>query len=75
VRAADEYRAWIRRLFTRLADEAGVADAQTLAHQLHLLFDGASQSARMDRDASVSSAARAAAEALLDAALASDPKR
>jgi AcrR family transcriptional regulator len=67
--AADAYRAWVRRLFTDLADEAGVPDAPTLARQLHLLYDGGGLSARMDRDPSASSCSRAAAETLLDAAL------
>lgn len=35
-----------------------------------MVYDGASLSARMDRDTSAAAAARAAAEALLDAALA-----
>ena len=67
--AAAEYRAWFRRLFTGLAAAAGAADPDTLARQLHLLWDGASQSARMDGDPAAADAARSAAEALLDAAL------
>jgi AcrR family transcriptional regulator len=66
--AADEYRAWVRTMFTDLAEEAGVADPDTLARQLHLLYDGAGLSARMDRDPSASTTARAAATALFDAA-------
>jgi AcrR family transcriptional regulator len=66
--AADGYRDWVRSLFVDLAEQAGVADPETLARQLHLLYDGASLSARMDRDPSASSTARAAATALLDAA-------
>jgi len=38
-----------------------------LGHQLHLIYDGAGISARMDRDPSAAVAARAAATALLDA--------
>jgi AcrR family transcriptional regulator len=68
--AADDYRAWVRSLFTRLAEEAGVPDAPGLARQLHLLYDGSGLSARMDRDPSAAVAARAAAATLLDAALA-----
>ncbi len=67
-RAADDYRAWVRALFTELAEQAGADDPAKLARQLHLLYDGASLSARMDRDPSVSAVARSAAEALLDAA-------
>jgi AcrR family transcriptional regulator len=68
--AAKAYRAWIRSLFARLADEAGVPDPDALARQLHLLYDGAGQAARMDGDLSASLEARASAELLLDAALA-----
>jgi AcrR family transcriptional regulator len=67
--AADNYRGEIRTLFTELAEQAGAADPAALARQLHLLYDGAGLSARMDRDPSVAAVARAAAEALLDAAL------
>ena len=67
-RAADDYRGWVRGLFTGLAREAGAADPEKLARQLHMLYDGGSLSARMDHDPSASRAARAAAEALLDAA-------
>jgi len=67
-KAAADYRGWVRGLFTDLAREAGVPDPAGLARQLHLLYDGASLSARMDRDPSVAMSARAAAAALLDAA-------
>jgi AcrR family transcriptional regulator len=66
--AADEFRAWVRELFTNLAREAGVADPDNLARQFHLLYDGAGLSARMDRDPSAATTARAAAVAILDAA-------
>ena len=68
--AADEYRAWVRSLFTRLAGEAGAPDPAALARQLHLLYDGSGVSARMDHDHAAAAVARAAAAALLDAALA-----
>jgi AcrR family transcriptional regulator len=68
--ATDRYRQWVRTMFTDLAREAGVADYEDLARQLHLLYDGAGLSARMDRDPSAATTARAAAAALLDAALA-----
>lgn len=66
--AADGYRSWLRCLFTGLAAGAGAADPAALAHQLHLLYDGAALSARMDRDPAAAHAARTAAVALLDAA-------
>ncbi|MDX6255438.1 MAG: hypothetical protein QOJ11_1772 [Frankiales bacterium] len=67
--ATDRYRLWVRTLFTDLAREARVADAEGLARQLHLLYDGAGVSARMDRDPSAATTARAAAAALFDAAV------
>lgn len=66
--AADEYRAEIRGLLTELARQAGVSDPALLAHQLQLLFDGGGLSAQMDRDPKAAAVAKAAAEALLDAA-------
>jgi AcrR family transcriptional regulator len=69
-RAADEYRSWIRGLLTSLAREAGAPDPETLGRRLHIVYDGATQSARMDRDPAVAADARATAAALLDAALA-----
>ncbi len=68
--ATAEYRGWVRTLLTDLAREAGVAAPETLGRQLHMIYDGSSLSARMDHDPSASAAARAAAETLLDAALA-----
>ena len=68
-RAADAYRGWVRGLLTDLARDAGAPDPERLGRQLHLLYDGASQSARMDHDPSAATAARAAAETLLDKAL------
>ena len=50
--------------------QAGAPDPAALARQLHLLYDGTGQSARMDHDPAAAAAARAAAAALLDAALA-----
>jgi hypothetical protein len=59
----------VRSLLAGLAREAGAPDPEGLALQLHMIYDGASQSARMDH-APAAAAARAAAAALLDAALA-----
>jgi AcrR family transcriptional regulator len=72
-RAADEYRGWVRGLLTALAAEAGAPDSEALGRQLHMIYDGSSLSARMDRDPSAAVTARAAAAALLDAALAAGP--
>ena len=67
--AADAYRSWIRQLFADLAEQAGVADPDALARQLHMIYDGGSLSARMDHDPETAVVSRAAAEILLDAAL------
>jgi len=66
--AVDEYRGWVRSLFTELARDAGAARPEQLGRALHLLYDGAAVSARMDRDPNAASAARAVAATLLDAA-------
>ena len=68
--AAENYRRWVRDLLTELAAQAGAPDPDILARQLHLLYDGSGQAARMDHDAAAAVAARAAATVLLDAALA-----
>jgi AcrR family transcriptional regulator len=68
--AAETYRRWVRTLLTELASQAGVPEPEALARQLHLLYDGSGQSARMDHDPTAATAARAAAATLLDAALA-----
>lgn len=71
--ASDAYRGWLRGLFTDLAEQAGVPEPATLARRLHLLYDGAGVSARMDRDPETAVASRAAAEVLVDAALNAAP--
>jgi len=68
--AADRFRAWIRGMFTDLAQQAGAPDPVTLGRQLHLLYDGAGLAVRMDHgDAGVAQGTRDAAQALLDAAI------
>jgi AcrR family transcriptional regulator len=67
--AADEYRSWIRALFTDLAEQAGAADPRKLARQLQVVYDGAGLAAGFDHDPSIATTARAAAETLLDASL------
>jgi AcrR family transcriptional regulator len=62
-------RTWMRALFTDLARAAGAAHPRQLARQLSLLYDGATVSARMDRDPSAAASARAIAAMLLDAAI------
>jgi AcrR family transcriptional regulator len=67
--ATQAYRGWVRGLLTELAAQAGVPEPDVLARQLHLLYEGSGQSARMDRSPDAAAAARAAAAILLDAAL------
>jgi len=71
--ATNEYRGWLRDLLTGLAREAGAAEPEALARQLHMLYDGAGASARMDHDPGAAAIARTAAAALIDLAL-SDEK-
>jgi len=68
--ATEAYRRWVRALLTDLSAQAGAPEPEVLARQLHLLYDGSGQSARMDHDPEAAAAARVAAAALLDAALA-----
>ncbi len=71
---AEDYRAWLRSVFTDLAKAAGAADAKGLARQLALLYDGAAVAARMDSDRrGAATAMRSAVESLLDTAI--PPKR
>jgi len=69
--ATESYRGDVRGLFAELAAQAGVRDSELLASQLQMIYDGASLSVKMDRDPGVAVAQRAAAAALVQAALAS----
>jgi AcrR family transcriptional regulator len=64
------YRRWLRDFLRDLAAAAGAPDPGLLATQIHLLYDGAMMAASLDGSPGVTSAARTAAETLLDAALA-----
>ncbi|HEY1626714.1 MAG TPA: TetR/AcrR family transcriptional regulator [Streptosporangiaceae bacterium] len=68
--AAAAYRTWVRVLLTDLATQAGAPEPELLARQLHLLYDGSGQAARMDHDPAAAPVARATAAVLLDLALA-----
>ena len=68
--ATESYRADIRQLFTDLAAAAGAGDPELLANQLQLLYDGAALSVRMDRDPGIATPQRAAAAAVVAAAVA-----
>jgi AcrR family transcriptional regulator len=65
---AADFRLWIRTMFIDLAGLVGAADPGRLGRQLHVLYDGAGLTARMDHDADIALATRAAVEVLLDAA-------
>jgi AcrR family transcriptional regulator len=67
--AADSYRRDIRALFTELAAAAGAPDPPLLASQLQLIYDGGGLAANMDRDPAIAAPARAAAAALIAAAV------
>ena len=67
--AAEAYRRDVRALFTELAAAAGARDPALLASQLQLIYDGGGLAAKMDRDAAIAAPARAAASALVAAAI------
>jgi AcrR family transcriptional regulator len=62
---SDEFRAWLLSLFVGLAREAGALDPESLGRQLHLLYDGASIAAWMDRDPAVATTAQRTARMLV----------
>jgi hypothetical protein len=71
--AAETYRGWVRALLTDLAERAGAPEPEALGRQLHMLYEGSGQAARMDHDPGAATVARAAAAVLLDAALTRGP--
>jgi AcrR family transcriptional regulator len=68
--AADSYRHDIHELFSELAEAAGAADPALLASQLQMIYDGGGLAAKMDQNPDIAAPARAAASALIGAALA-----
>jgi AcrR family transcriptional regulator len=68
--AAESYRHDIHALFSELAVAAGAPDPALLASQLQLVYDGGGLAAKMDRNPGIATPARAAASALVAAALA-----
>ena len=65
------YRNYVRTVFAAILEEAGVADADTIASRLHLIYDGAQMAARMDGDPTnpeITANARMLAESVLSAA-------
>jgi AcrR family transcriptional regulator len=68
--AAESYRHDIHALFSELAVAASAPDPEFLASQLQLVYDGGGLAARMDQNPEIATPARAAASALIVAALA-----
>ena len=68
--ATESYRADLRGLLVELSRNAGAPDPELLASQLHMLYDGANLSVRLDGDPEIASAERAAAATLVAAAVA-----
>ena len=66
---AESYRHEIHALFSELAAAAGAADSALLASQLQMIYDGGGLAAKMDQNPDIAAAARAAASALIGAAL------
>jgi len=66
--ATAEYRQAVLSLFVELAAGAGIADAEGLADQLRLIYDGGSLAANLDHNPEIAAAARAAARILIEAA-------
>src|SRR5689334_16963309 len=65
-------RAWLLGVMAEHATALGVAEPAGLARQLTLLYDGALVQSRLDRGPTAATAAKAAAQALIDAATAGD---
>lgn len=68
--AARAYRAEMRELFRELCERAGAHEPELLAWQLQLLYSGGAESAKIERNADVPAAQRAAVETLLKSAIA-----
>ncbi|MGZ4451607.1 MAG: TetR/AcrR family transcriptional regulator [Nocardioides sp.] len=65
------YRNYVRTVFAEILAEAGVAEAERVASQLHLIYDGAQMAARMDSDPTnpeLAANTRMLAESVLSAA-------
>ena len=61
-------REWLLGVLAEQATALGVADPTDLARQLTLLYDGALAQSRLDRGPAAATAAKAAAQVLIDAA-------
>jgi AcrR family transcriptional regulator len=61
-------RAWLLGVMAEQATALGIAEPARLARQLTLLYDGALAQSRLDRGPAAATAAKAAAQVLIDAA-------
>ncbi len=61
-------RAWLLGVLAEQATALGIAEPAGLARQLTLLYDGALAQSRLDRGPAAATAAKAAAQVLIDAA-------
>ena len=61
-------RAWLLGVMAEQATALGAAEPASLARQLTLLYDGALAQSRLDRGPAAATAAKAAAQVLIDAA-------
>jgi AcrR family transcriptional regulator len=68
--AARAYRAEMRDIFRELCVRAGTREPDLLAWQLQLIYSGGAESAKIERNAEVAAAQRAAAATLIASALA-----
>jgi AcrR family transcriptional regulator len=68
--ATESFRHDVHALFTELTAEAGAGDPEQLASQLQMIYDGGGVAANLDRNPGIAGPARAAARALVAAALA-----
>lgn len=67
--ATEQFRGWLRDLFTGLAAAAGARAPEHLTEQLILLYDGATVASQMDHNLAAAKAARGVAESLVDGAI------
>ena len=67
--ATADYRDWMRSLLRGLAEAAGAPDPDSLARQLHLLYDGMAATTWLDHDPSAVADTVAAARTLVASAI------
>jgi AcrR family transcriptional regulator len=63
-------REWVRNLFSQLARDLGIRNAERMGRRLSILYDGALTGAKMDSDPGIVRETRAMVEEFIDAAMA-----